>query len=125
MNNEIVSTLNVESKFPHLVESNAMPTITEQSITAATTKKEEKPKITDIFPDQEVYSGTSQETPTRHPSQETPIRKTSVHRKSSGRIRTISGSQDPKSSRFLVRIIDARVGFQNIFRNNVKYIQPL
>ena len=110
MSNENVSTLNVETKFPHLVESIDLPTITEQSITAATTKKEEKPKITDIFPDQEVYSGTSQETPTRT-SQETPIRKTSVHRKSSGRIRTISGSQDPKSSRFLVKMLRYEVQF--------------
>ena len=80
----------LEEKPAMLQNIPALPTITEQSVTAVP-KKEEKPKITDIFPDQEVSSGTSNETSNN-----------SVKRKSSGRIRTISNSEDGKPSRFQV-----------------------
>jgi len=76
----------------------ALPTITEQSVTAVP-KKEDKPKITDIFPDQEVSSGTSNETSNN-----------SVKRKSSGRIRTISNSEDGKPSRFQMTPIKKKLG---------------
>ena len=61
-----------------------LPQITEESVTAAATApKELRPKITDIFPEQEVSStGTAS-------NLQTP--RSSVHRKSSGRVRTISG----------------------------------
>ena len=80
----------LEEKPAMLQNIPALPTITEQSVTAVP-KKEDKPKITDIFPDQEVSSGTSNETSNN-----------SVKRKSSGRIRTISNSEDGKPSRFQV-----------------------
>ena len=62
------------------------PQITEESVpAAATAPKEIRPKITDIFPEQEV-SSTGTGTASNH---QTP--RNSVHRKSSGRVRTISG----------------------------------
>ena len=72
-----------------------LPQITEESVTAAATApKELRPKITDIFPEQEVSStGTAS-------NLQTP--RSSVHRKSSGRVRTISGPGTDQN-RFQVR----------------------
>ena len=72
-----------------------LPQIAEESVTAAATApKELRPKITDIFPEQEVSStGTAS-------NLQTP--RSSVHRKSSGRVRTISGPGTDQN-RFQVR----------------------
>ena len=67
-----------------------LPTITEQSITAALTKKEEdRPKVTDIFPTPEIQVPESE---ARIPSHR--------ERKLSGRMRNTSG--ETPTSRFQV-----------------------
>ena len=67
-----------------------LPTITEQSITAALTKKEEdRPKVTDIFPTPEIQVPESE---ARRPSHR--------ERKLSGRMRNTSG--ETPTSRFQV-----------------------
>ena len=85
VSNEI--EINLEQSIPmstNLPAIATLPQITEESVTAAATApKEMRPKITDIFPEQEVSStGTTS-------NHQTP--RSSVHRKSSGRVRTISG----------------------------------
>ena len=87
MSNEI--EINLEQSIPmstNLPAIATLPQITEESVTAAATApKEMRPKITDIFPEQDV-SSTGTGTTSNH---QTP--RSSVHRKSSGRVRTISG----------------------------------
>jgi len=79
-----------------------LPQITEESVTAAATApKELRPKITDIFPEQEVSStGTAS-------NLQTP--RSSVHRKSSGRVRTISGPGTDQN-RFQMTPIKSKLG---------------
>ena len=76
----------------HVVHVPSLPTITEQSVTAALTKKEERPKVTDIFPDP-GSNPDSASNEARRPSHR--------ERKLSGRMRNVSGEQQP--SRFQVK----------------------
>lgn len=70
-----------------------LPTITEQSITAALTKKEEqRPKVTDIFPTPDSNPQQQPEPEARRPSHR--------ERKLSGRMRNTSG--ETPTSRFQV-----------------------
>lgn len=80
---------------PRMVQVPTLPTITEQSVTAAMNKKEDRPKITDVFPDQEV-SETSVNTAEGQ-----------YKRRKSSRIRTISESA---SNRFQLTPIKTKLG---------------